>query len=95
LALKELPNLPKGKLLKLTGFFFIGALATYYVTGPYKKNKYMRHYHNGEELYGLHSQHSSVISTEKPYSQNYGLDYKEVIDASKAGAAETEMKSSE
>ena len=42
LALKELPNLPKGKLLKLTGFFFAGALAMYYVTGPYKKIRYMR-----------------------------------------------------
>ena len=42
LALKELPNLPKGKLLKLTGFFFCGSLAVYYIMGPYQKIKYMR-----------------------------------------------------
>ena len=50
LALKEIPNLPKRKLLKLTGFFFMGSLAVYYITGPYQKTIYMRHYKYGEEL---------------------------------------------
>ena len=42
LALKEVPNLPKGKLFKLTGFFFCGSLTVYYIMGPYKKIRYMR-----------------------------------------------------
>ena len=54
-----------------------------------------RHYHNGEELYGIHGhgQNSSVISTEKPFSHSYGLDFQQVIDSSKAAAAETEKES--
>ena len=42
LALKEVPNLPKGKLFKLTGFFFCGSLAVYYIMGPYQQIRYMR-----------------------------------------------------
>ena len=42
LALKEVPNLPRYKLLKLTGFFFCGSLAVYYIMGPYQKIRYMR-----------------------------------------------------
>ena len=42
MALKDVPNLPKGKLLKLTGFFFGGSLAVYYIMGPYQKIKYIR-----------------------------------------------------
>ena len=42
LALKEVPNLPKIKLLKLTGFFFSGSLAVYYIMGPYQNIRVMR-----------------------------------------------------
>ena len=111
-ALKEVPNLPKSKLLKLTGFFFGGSLAVYYIMGPYQKIRYMRyvsmvsknwlfdsnhcfcrHYSKGEELlkiYGEQPVTSIGPGNEKPFSQSYGLDYREVIDSSKSSSTGTE-----
>ncbi len=34
---KEIPNLPKLKLLKLTGFFFIMSTGIWFYTGPWKR----------------------------------------------------------
>ena len=89
LALKEIPNLPKRKLLKLTGFFFMGSLAVYYITGPYQKTIYMRHYKYGEELEKV-QQSSSVLGTEQPYTHSYGLDFQQVINSSRETSDNTE-----
>ena len=34
---KEIPNLPKLKLLKLTGFFFLMSTGIWFYTGPWKR----------------------------------------------------------
>ena len=52
-----------------------------------------RHYNKGEELYRIHGQQavsSTGLGNEKPFSQSYGLDYREKIDASKSSSDETE-----
>ena len=95
-ALKDVPNMPKGKLLKLTGFFFIGSLTMYYINGPYKKIRVMRHYQNGEEIYKIYGQKqgvsSSIPGNEQPFQESYGLDFKEVIDARNKAETPTEIK---
>jgi len=84
---KEIPNLPRLKLMKLTGYFFIGSGLIYFLWGPYKRIKYLRHVRDGEELYasaGIRNT-SSMSGTEKPYSgQKYTFNYREEIDKSKA-----------
>jgi len=85
-AAKEIPNLPKLKLLKLTGYFFLGSGIMYFLHGPYKRIKYLRHVRDGEELYasvGIRDT-SSLTGTEKPYSGQYTFDYREEIDKSKS-----------
>ena len=42
-AFKEIPNLPKLKLLKLTGLFFFASGCIWFVTGPYKRLKIQRY----------------------------------------------------
>ena len=39
---KEIPNLPKLKLLKLTGFFFFVSTGIWFMNGPYKRLKVQR-----------------------------------------------------
>ena len=95
-ALKDVPNMPKGKLLKLTGFFFIGSLTMYYINGPYKKIRIMRHYKNGEEIYKIYGEKQGVSSSlpgnERPFQESYGLDFQAVIDARNASETTNENK---
>ena len=73
-ALKEVPNLPKPKLFKLTGFFFGGSLAV----------RYMKYVSMVSKNWWFDSYHCFC----RHYS--YGLDYREVIDSSKSSCPETE-----
>ena len=54
-----------------------------------------RHYSKGEELhriYGHQAASSIGPGNERPFSQSYGLDYRQVIDSNKSSIAETEEK---
>ena len=66
-ALKEVPNLPKSKLLKLTGFFFGGSLAVYYIMGPYQKIRYMRYVSMVSKNWWFDSNHcfADIIARER------------------------------
>ena len=64
-ALKEVPNLPKPKLFKLTGFFFGGSLAVRYMKYVSMVSKnwwfdsnhcFCRHYSKGEELLKIYGE---------------------------------------
>ena len=41
-VIKEVPNLPKLKLMKWTGGFMLLSFGVYFMTGPYKRIIFMR-----------------------------------------------------
>ena len=41
-VIKEVPNLPKLKLMKWTGGFMLLSFGVYFITGPYKRIIFMR-----------------------------------------------------
>jgi len=81
---KEIPNLPKLKLLKLTGFFFIMSTGIWFYTGPWKRILIQSRIREAETLYqeGIRKS-SSMTGTERPYSAKYAFDYREAIDREK------------
>ena len=42
-VLKEIPNLPKLKLMKVTAGFMLLSFGVYFITGPYKRIIFMRY----------------------------------------------------
>ena len=42
-VIKEIPNLPKLKLMKVTGGFLLFSFGVYFLTGPYKRIVFMRY----------------------------------------------------
>jgi len=93
-AFKEIPNLPKLKLLKLTGIFFFLSTGIWFMQGPWKRLKIQRRIREAEIIYqeGIRES-SSMTGTEKPYSEKYAFDYREAIDRAKEQTSEKEPKS--
>jgi len=93
-AFREIPNLPKVKLLKLTGIFFFISTGVWFLTGPWKRLKLQSRIREAENLFeeGIRES-SSITGTEKPYSAKYAFDYREAIDRAKEQTSLKETKS--
>eukprot|EP00088_Acartia_fossae_P020780 TRINITY_DN22308_c0_g1_i1.p1 TRINITY_DN22308_c0_g1~~TRINITY_DN22308_c0_g1_i1.p1 ORF type:complete len:124 (+),score=0.80 TRINITY_DN22308_c0_g1_i1:31-402(+) len=82
-VLKQIPHLPKLKLLKYTGFFLCTSGMVFLFTGPFRQYRYRKHVNDAEILYSRANirDSSSMTGTEKPYSDKHmSYDFKEEID---------------
>jgi len=91
-VVKEIPNLPKGKLFKLTGYFLCGSLGMFYLAGPYQRNWARSRVREAEllEEFGLVEKGTSTPVTEgtaRAYSNTYGLNYSSQFKTKDAGNA--------
>jgi len=89
LVVKEIPTLPKGKLLKLTCMFMGVSSLMYWISGPsnyFYIEKKSREAKLLNELGVRNISRANFPGTERTFRDNYGLDYMDTFKAMKSEA---------